>query len=83
MFLPEPAYLLLHLDQLVLFGFSFILSCLIPVMNFYFIEVGFALIDLRWWRVVNGLIVSVGLCGAGTCTNLAGARCNGGHIDLL
>jgi hypothetical protein len=39
MFLPEPAYLLLHLDQLVLFGFGFILSCLIPVMNFYFIKV--------------------------------------------
>jgi hypothetical protein len=39
MFLSVPAYLLLHLDQLVLFGFGFILSCLIPVMNFYFIKV--------------------------------------------
>jgi hypothetical protein len=57
--LPELVYLLLHLDQLVLFGFGFIFICLVLVVNFYLIEVGFALINLRWWRwwrVVDGLM---------------------------
>jgi hypothetical protein len=52
-------------------------------MYFYLIEVDFTLIDLRWWRVVDGLIVSVGLRGAGACTSLAGVLCHGRHVDLL
>jgi hypothetical protein len=53
-------------------------------MYFYLIEVDFALIDLRWWRwrrVVDGLIIFVGLHGAGDCTSLAGARCRGRHVE--
>jgi hypothetical protein len=45
--MPKPVYFLLHLDQLVLLGLIFFY--LILVLNFYLVEVGFALIDL-WWR---------------------------------
>jgi hypothetical protein len=64
LFLPEPIYLLLHSNQLMLFSFGFIFICLILVMYFYLIKVDFALIDMRWWRWqrdVDGMIVSVGL----------------------
>jgi hypothetical protein len=68
----------------MLFSFGFIFICLIPVMYFYLIEVDFALIDLRWWRwrrVVDGLIIFIGLRGARDCTSLAGARCRGRHVE--
>jgi hypothetical protein len=37
----------------------------------------------RWWRVVDGLIISIGLHGADACTSLASAHCHGRHVDLL
>jgi hypothetical protein len=63
---------------------------LILVLNFYLVEVGFALIDL-WWRRwiglckgdVDVLIVSVGLRRAGASADLAGACYSGRHVDLL
>jgi hypothetical protein len=81
LFVPKPVYFLLHLDQLVLLGLIFFY--LILVLNFYLVEVGFALIDLwwrrwiGWWRgVVDVLIISFGLHRAGACYS-------GRHVDLL
>jgi hypothetical protein len=86
--LPEPVYLLLAPDQLVLLSLGFIFLFFVPLLDFDLVELSFALIDLwrqRWWRRfgIEVLITSASLDRANTSVVVAGAYCGGGHVGLL
>jgi hypothetical protein len=86
LFLPEPLYLLLNPDRLLLCrGFVFF-SFLIPILHLDLIQLSFGLGDLYWQRFPRGRLVwstSIGLGGASSSAVLAEACCGGGHADLL
>jgi hypothetical protein len=75
--LSKPLYFLMDPDQLTLIGLNFLFFCFVPILDFDFIELSFALVNLRrrWkWVGVEVLVTSVAL---------AGTWCGGGHGGLL
>jgi hypothetical protein len=76
LFLSQPHYFLLDTDQLTLVSFNFFF-CFIPILNFNVVELGFALVDLRWWWKWVGFDVLV------TFVTLTGDFCSGGYGGLL
>jgi hypothetical protein len=69
--LSLPLYFLLDHNQLTLGSFDFFF-CFVPILNFNLVELGFALVDLRWWWKWVGVEVLV------TFIALTGDCCDGG-----
>jgi hypothetical protein len=77
LFLSQPPYFLLDPDQLTLVSFCFLFFCSVPIVDFNLVELGFTLVDLRWWWKRVGVEVLV------TFIALTGHCCGCGHGGLL
>jgi hypothetical protein len=44
--MPKPLYFLLDPDQLTLVGLGFLFFGFIPILDFYLVELGFALVNM-------------------------------------
>jgi hypothetical protein len=77
LFLSQSLYFLLDPDQLTLVSFDFLFFYFVPIMDFNLVELGFALLDLRWWWKRVGVEVLVAFVA------LTGHCYGGGHGDLL
>jgi hypothetical protein len=75
--LSKPLYFLLDPNQLTLVGLSFLFFCFVPIWDFVLVELGFTLVDLRWWWKWVGVEVLV------ASVALTGNCCGGGHVGLL